>query len=168
LTLAKADSSDEPQIQTSRVDLSAVTEEVVATATAMAHESDIHIQTDLVSGQWVDADQNLLRLMLLNLLDNAVKFSPQQGTIHLFLRPDGDRVRLRVQDEGPGVEPADRDRIFERFYRGGGSRASGTGAGGLGLSVVSWVVESLGGSIRLLDPDTPGATFEVELPKASA
>ncbi|HEX6861189.1 MAG TPA: ATP-binding protein, partial [Thermoanaerobaculia bacterium] len=106
-------------------------------------------------------DAGLLRLVVFNLLDNALKHSPEGETVRVEVGLRNGDAALRITDRGPGVRPEDRGRVFERFFRGG--PASGTGVGGIGLSVVRWVAEAHGGSVRLLDSER-GAVFEVLLP----
>jgi signal transduction histidine kinase len=99
-----------------------------------------------------------------NLIDNALKHSPEGSTVEISAAPQARNLRLVVTDRGRGVPAGDRSRIFDRFFRSAEEPAL-DGAGGLGLSVVKWVAEIHGGSVRLLD-QTPGAAFEVLLPLA--
>jgi signal transduction histidine kinase len=100
--------------------------------------------------------------VLSNLVDNAVKHSPRGGTVVVRLDEAQDRLRLAVVDEGPGIPPAERERIFERFYRGS-STAPGLG---LGLYLARELVHAMGGSIQVESEPGRGATFTVELPLA--
>jgi signal transduction histidine kinase len=84
-----------------------------------------------------------------NLLENAVRFSPPGGVIDLTARADDRGARIEVLDEGPGIDAADADRVFERFYRADASRSSvGGGGAGLGLAIARWIVDLHGGVIR--------------------
>jgi signal transduction histidine kinase len=87
-----------------------------------------------------------------NLLDNAARHSPAGGRITASVRIDGDTLVVDVADEGPGIPPAERIRVFERFTRGA---VAGHGGTGLGLAIARWVVELHGGTIAVVDP-TPG------------
>lgn len=129
-----------------------------------AAERDAVIETEAEPGVEVMGDAALLRLVVFNLLDNALKHSPDGGTVRVRVEPreEAGTVAIVVTDEGPGVPAEDRGRVFERFFRGG--PASGTGIGGIGLSVVRWVAEAHGGTARLLE-SARGAAFEVELPQ---
>ena len=159
LTLAKADAVGQPQPSTEMVDLSDVVHTAVESVRAAADEKRVALSSEIAAGIMVRGNVDQLRLLVMNLLDNAVKFTGSgKGEV------SSDRALLRVRDEGVGVSEADRPHIFDRFFRGGQARASGSGAGGLGLSVVKWVAESHGGSARLAEPQAPGATFAVELP----
>ncbi|MBV9288986.1 MAG: sensor histidine kinase KdpD, partial [Hyphomicrobiales bacterium] len=117
---------------------------------------------------FVRGDAKLLEQVLFNLLDNAHKYASDSGaTIHG--RREGEEVVLSVTDEGPGVKPADLDRIFEKFYRGG--RADGRRPGtGLGLSICRGLVEAMGGTIIAQSPAVKrrGARIVIRLPSAQA
>jgi len=115
----------------------------------------------------VRGDRIRLRQLLTNVLDNAVRHSPERGTVRVTAAVSGDRWRLEIADEGPGVAPADRDRAFERFgtlARDPG--AAGGGGTGLGLAIARWVAGLHGGTVRFVDPRAParGAVVRVELP----
>ena len=115
---------------------------------------------------FVRGDDKLLEQVLFNLLDNAHKYAGDSGaTIHG--RKDGDDVVLSVTDEGPGVKPADLERIFEKFYRGG--RADGRRPGtGLGLSICRGLIEAMGGTIVAQSPAVRrrGTRIVIRLPGA--
>ncbi|TNM58376.1 HAMP domain-containing protein [Streptomyces sp. NP160] len=111
-------------------------------------------------GLVLDADPERLAQVLANLLDNATRHSPAGSAVRVTGRaaPPGERpgVVLEVRDAGPGVDPADRERVFDRFARTDTSRARSagqTGGSGLGLAIVRWVVDLHGGSVRIADPD---------------
>jgi signal transduction histidine kinase len=122
------------------------------------------IETKLAPGTTVRGDADLLRLMAMNLLDNALKFTPEGRRVSVTVESSGEGARLEVEDEGAGVPPQDRPYVFDRFFRGQGVRNAGSAAGGLGLSLVRWVAESHGGAVRLVETGGSGATFEVVLP----
>jgi signal transduction histidine kinase len=107
-----------------------------------------------------DAD---VAVILDNLVENALNYSPVDTTVAIEWRPDGPSARLAVLDEGPGIDPAERERVFERFYRGEASRDGASGTG-LGLSLVEALAERWDGSIRLSDRATGGTAAEVQLP----
>jgi signal transduction histidine kinase len=107
------------------------------------------------------ADADRLKQVLLNLLENACKYSPESSPVRLSLRAAPAGWQLQVLDEGIGVPPAERVRIFERFQRG--SNAPPGGGSGLGLSVVKLLVEAMGGTICVTDASSGGSCFIVEL-----
>jgi len=113
----------------------------------------------------VRADEGKLRLVLENLISNAIKFTPDRGTIHVKVRMRDDELVIDVADSGPGVAPEDRGRIFEAFYQGRRLQGGPVGGTGIGLSVVSECVQAHGGSVRIVDEsEYSGAHFEVKLP----
>jgi two-component system sensor histidine kinase KdpD len=109
-------------------------------------------------------DMVLFEQVLFNVLDNAAKHAPAGSVIRIAAESDDERVVLRISDEGPGIPTGEADRIFEKFYRGGGPdrRRAGTG---LGLAICRGFVEAMGGTIAATDrPDRPGAVFTITLP----
>lgn len=101
-----------------------------------------------------------LQRILQNLLENAIRYSPQKGAIRIEGRQEpGNMVRLTIADEGPGVPPEEREKIFERFYRTDRSRGRRSGGAGLGLSIAKSLVEQAGGSIGLHCPPEGGSSF---------
>lgn len=100
-----------------------------------------------------------------NLLSNAIRFSPPGASVRITLDRRPGRLQIEVQDQGPGVAPADRERIFEPFYRGERQPADAVRGTGVGLSIVHEYIQAHGGRVDLL-PDGPGAHFRIELPYA--
>ncbi|MGH3734991.1 MAG: sensor histidine kinase [Micromonosporaceae bacterium] len=116
---------------------------------------------EVLAGVVVDGDADHLTQLVLILLDNAVKYTPPPGEVRLDAARDDDTARISVTDTGPGVAAEDRDRIFERFYRGrNAGMATGTG---LGLAIARWIVDQHGGAIEL-DSSANGSRFTVRLP----
>jgi two-component system sensor histidine kinase GlrK len=111
----------------------------------------------------IPADSEKLRVVLDNLVSNAVKFSPPGGVIGVSARYDGDALELDVTDEGPGIAPAERARIFDPFYQGGQAGAGPVRGTGIGLSVVKEYVFAHGGSVEVLD-SARGAHLRIRLP----
>lgn len=120
---------------------------------------DIPIDVPQISG-----DRGLLTQALYNLVDNAVKYSPQQGVIKLSARGEGDFVRLAVSDSGIGIPEEDRVRIFERFYRIERARSRRFGGTGLGLAIVKHIVEAHKGHIELDSEEGKGTKVSLLLP----
>jgi two-component system sensor histidine kinase GlrK len=112
------------------------------------------------------ADRAKLKLIMDNLLSNALKYSPRGGTIHIHARADNDVLVLDVADTGPGISTEERGAIFDAFYSGRAPIAGHLKGTGIGLSVVSEFVQAHGGSIEILDGIFPGAHFRVRLPLA--
>ena len=168
LTLARTQRGDSRELRRGTVDLTAVVEGALATIRPLAGERGLTLEGRIEPGLHVLGDPDQLRLLVLNLLDNAVKFTPPGRRIRIVLEEQPGRARLQVHDEGPGVAAEDRPFIFDRFYRSRTTRSTGSATGGLGLSVVRWVAERHGGEVRLLETAGPGATFEVVLPRMAA
>jgi two-component system phosphate regulon sensor histidine kinase PhoR len=113
------------------------------------------------------ADGDKLKQVLLNLLDNAVKFNRPGGRVIIRAQQTGRHAEIRIQDTGIGIPPEAAERIFERFYRVDKARASETGGTGLGLSIVKHIVEAHGGKVRCDSLLGKGSTFFITLPLAS-
>ncbi len=112
----------------------------------------------------VRADYGKLRLVLENLVSNAIKFTPVDGEITLKAVMQGHELVMDVSDTGPGVSSEDGDRIFEAFYQGQRAQGGPLGGTGIGLSVVTECVQAHGGTVELVRDDKPGAHFRVRLP----
>ena len=110
------------------------------------------------------ADRAKVRLILDNLLSNAIKFTPRGGSISIHARGERDQFILDVMDSGPGIAPAERERIFEAFYQGKTPQGGHVKGTGIGLSVVTEFVSAHGGSVEILEAKTGGAHFRVRLP----
>lgn len=117
---------------------------------------------------YVRAEAADLELIWVNLLENAVQYSPPGSKILLHTENGGDTVRISVQDSGPGISPDQVERIFERFYRGDPSRARRTGGFGLGLAICKALAQAYGGSIAAVNRATGGTEVRVQLPTATA
>jgi signal transduction histidine kinase len=111
-------------------------------------------------------DPDRLKQVLLNLVGNAIQYTPPGGTVSLVLRKTGTQAQIIINDTGPGIPAADLPHIFERFYRGEKSRKrSGAASGyGLGLSIAYWIVKAHGGTIEVSSQEGKGSTFCVWLP----
>jgi len=110
------------------------------------------------------ADRSKVRLILENLVSNAVKYSPKGGTIHLRARTAGELLELDVADSGPGIPIEDRAHVFEAFYTGRASKSSAVKGTGIGLSVVLEFVSAHGGTVQIVDGEFPGAHFRISMP----
>ena len=113
-------------------------------------------------------DSNRLCQVMTNLLSNACKFSPSGGTVRILLQRVGDSAQISVADEGPGISPEFRARLFKRFEQEEGAHQQGHAGTGLGLAISKAIVEAHGGSIALDPAAEKGATFRVELPAVTA
>lgn len=112
----------------------------------------------------VPGDESRLRQVVSNLLANARVHTPPDTPVHVSVTPEDGRVRLVVADEGPGIEPASRARLFERFYRADPARSRSSGGNGLGLAIVAAIVDAHAGTVSVDERPGGGARFTVELP----
>src|SRR6201987_4621852 len=110
------------------------------------------------------ADRGKIRLILENLVSNAVKYSPKGGTIHLQGRAAGSQLVLDVADSGPGIPREDREHVFDAFYTGRAARSTPVKGTGIGLSVVLEFVAAHGGTVQIVDGEFPGAHFRITMP----
>ncbi len=118
------------------------------------------------AGAVTEGDRVFLRQALVNLLHNAVKYSPMGGSIAVSVWKKADMIELQVVDSGPGIPPEHQAKVFDRFYRVDSSRSRAGGGAGLGLAIAKWVVEAHGGDIRLRNAAAGGCIFCIRLPAA--
>jgi signal transduction histidine kinase len=112
----------------------------------------------------IEADPVILRQVVVNLLDNAIKYSPPGGEIHVRATSSADAVSIEVEDGGPGIPVEHRERVFDRFYRIDEGRSRDTGGAGLGLSIAQWGATAHGGLLELDCPPSGGCIFRLILP----
>ncbi|MDT0158508.1 ATP-binding protein [Microbacterium sp. ARD32] len=120
------------------------------------------------TGAWVRGDAQVLVEAVGNLLSNAIQYSPRGSRIGVGVRVDGDLVEIAVADQGIGISAADRERIFERFYRADDARSRRTGGTGLGLSIVKHATQRHGGEVRVWSRPGRGSTFTMRLPRMAS
>jgi signal transduction histidine kinase len=151
------------------VDVAELVTTVAAAARWMVGTKNVTIETEVTSDvPPVHADPRGLKQVVLNLLSNAAKFTPEGGRIVLRARPDGDAaVRLEVQDSGIGIAPEDQERIFEEFRQLDGSAERAYGGVGLGLAVVRRLTDAMGARVDVKSVRGAGATFGVSVPRAA-
>jgi heavy metal sensor kinase len=165
-TLTRADAGQYP-LQPSDFYLDELIAECVHSARTLALAKKICLNLEEASESPIHADESLLRRMILNLLDNAIKYTPEGGRVIVAGRRAGNEYALNITDTGGGI-PADlQPRIFERFFRAdkARSRAENDGGGaGLGLSISRWIAEAHHGRLELTRSDSAGSTFTAYLP----
>jgi heavy metal sensor kinase len=164
LTMARADAG-RVQLHRSDVNLFQVVSETVGLLEVLAEEKQQDIQIDGNRSITVEADRTILRQALVNVIHNAVKYSPASGGIRIRIREAELDAIVEVLDSGPGIPREHRERIFERFYRIDKSRTRVGGGAGLGLSIAQWAVVMHGGKIEVECETGPGAVFRIYLPK---
>lgn len=148
------------------VDLVGLAKEMVALLADRAEERRIRLSTELQPNVAVRGDRAQLGLLLSNLIDNALRYTPAKGTVCVRLDATESRAVLQVADTGEGIPAVELPRIFERFYRVDKARARQTGGTGLGLAIVRHVAEAHGGMVRVDSELSRGSTFTVTLPVA--
>lgn len=168
LTIAHADSGA-TQLQRSVFPIMELVEESVSVVGVLAEERGQSLVLQGDDRIKVFADRSFLRMAVINLLDNAVKYSPSRATIRVLVEAcagsnSAGIVRLAIQDQGPGIPASAAQRIFDRFYRLDEGRARESGGVGLGLAIAKWSVEAHGGNIALDSTPGAGSTFIIRLP----
>ena len=130
----------------------------------IAAQKNIALSLSGEEGIIVMADETLLRLLIGNIIENAVKYTPENGQVQVLLHADETHVYCSVSDSGPGIPEEERAHVFQRFYRVGTPKAQGTG---LGLAIVAEIAARLSGSITLKTPENGiGLLVEIALPRA--
>jgi signal transduction histidine kinase len=112
----------------------------------------------------IDADPEMISRIVRNLVENGRRHAGSQGTVQISSTATADRLRVDVDDDGPGIPPAERERVFDRFHRSDAARARASGGAGLGLAIARGIVEAHGGAIRAGDSPLGGARVSFELP----
>jgi signal transduction histidine kinase len=159
---------DPANISSTSIDLSDVTRQVIEETHHSAQSKHLEVIAQVASGIWVRGDPQQLGLLVRNLLDNAIRYTPENGSIWVDLFREGTDVVLRVADNGIGIPLQAQPRVFERFYRVDKDRSRERGGTGLGLSIVKHVAELHGGDISLQSELGEGSTFTARLPALSA
>ena len=166
LTLARADEGRAP-LHREPVDLRTIVAEAQETGELLAEEAGVTIEVATPSEPVVlEVDRSRIRQLLLNLLENAVKYTPKGGSVSVRLGQTDGRVLLTVADTGIGIAPGDLPHIFDRFWRADSARTrTGERPGaGLGLAICKWIAEAHGGAIEVQSRPGRGTTFTVTLP----
>ena len=133
------------------------------TAEQACRRRGVTFEVDAPSDLKVRADPGALEQILVNLVENAVKYGPEGGHVELVARGYGAMVRIEVRDEGPGIAPDQRRRVFERFYRVDPGRSRNMGGTGLGLAIVKNLTEAMGGDVGVEPREPQGSVFWVRL-----
>jgi len=152
------------QVMRTRCDLALLVRDAVLAAAPAAAASQITIDCDVPERLLVMIDQDRIRQVVDNLVSNAIKYTPPQGAVGIRLRVDGGRIDLSVADTGIGIDAADRDRLFTRFFRSRHAEEQSIQGIGLGLSITKSIVESHGGRIEVDSEVGRGSTFRVRVP----
>jgi two-component system, OmpR family, phosphate regulon sensor histidine kinase PhoR len=168
LTLSELESG-EVSMQVKKVQLEGAVKHALMLVEQRGEEKGITMECVGITGDTcVAADRMRLEQVLINLLDNAVKYSVEGGKVTVRAAGEGAMVRISVHDSGIGIPQKDLPRLFERFYRVDEARSRDAGGTGLGLSIVKHIVQAHGGSISVGSTTGVGSVFSFTLPKAAA
>lgn len=148
-------------------DIRSVTEQSLSAVELQAQSRGVSIAVDVSDALAVHADPKALDQILVNLIDNAIKYTNSQGRVWIEASELDAEVRIAVRDDGPGIPEKHRERVFERFYRADPSRSRDAGGTGLGLSIVKHLVESMGGTVGVEPNEPRGCIFWFTLPKVT-
>lgn len=162
LTLSRAEPGSR-RPRHGRIDMTQVVRGVLDSRAEKALRQGIDLGLEAGAPAPVSGDGTMLGEMVVNLVDNALHYTPAPGTVTVRVHPDGPHVVVTVSDTGPGIPEAERDQVFERFYRIAGTGPEGSG---LGLAIVHEVASAAGGTVRLADAPGGGLTVTVTLPAA--
>jgi two-component system OmpR family sensor kinase len=156
--------AEDGRSEAQRISLSSLLENRVHSLQTIAQARGISIRHSIAPGLWVQAQEDKLSRALLNVLDNAVKYTPEGGSVHVTLVGAGGSARLCVEDDGSGIPTEDLPHVFERFYRGSTSRQ--TLGSGLGLAITQAIVQAYHGTVGIESSAGAGTTVTVTLPLA--
>jgi heavy metal sensor kinase len=156
--------AEDARSEARRISFSSLLENRLRSFQTMAQAKGISIYHAIAPGLWVQAHEDKLSRAVLNLLDNAIKYTPEGGSVRVSLTGADGSARLIVEDDGPGIPAEDLPHLFERFYRGSTSRQ--TLGSGLGLAITQAIVQAYRGTIRIESSVGAGTTVTVTLPLA--
>lgn len=162
-TLARADAGSYP-VHRTLMYLDEIVDDVVRAARVLADTKQVSIELVTIESASFTGDEELVRRLIGNLLDNAVRHARARSTVQVHLKEDASNYVLSVSDTGDGIPPESQPHIFERFFRGDVARTSSTGGAGLGLALARWVARAHGGDVTLVHSSPQGTTFEAVLP----
>jgi heavy metal sensor kinase len=165
-TLARVDAGGYP-VERMPMYLDEVVEDAVRAARVLAHTKQVRIETTSVESAAFTGDEELVRRLVGNLLDNAVRHAPAASVVRVLLRRESQRYELSVTNTGEPIPEHIQPHIFERFVRGDVARTSAAGGAGLGLALGRWIAQAHGGDVTLVGSSPEGTTFTAVLPSSS-
>jgi heavy metal sensor kinase len=166
LTIARAESG-QVRLVRATISLLPFVRDTVWVLDVLAEEKGQHLSIEGDETAQVQADRAILRQVLINLLDNAIKYSPSGARISVHVSSnDNQTAVVEITDDGPGIPPEHREKVFDRFYRIDEGRSSEAGGTGLGLAIAKWGAEAHGGQLDLKCPAAGGCVFRLRLPIA--
>ena len=163
LVISRLDAG-EIRMERTRFDLAALTCATVEQMRLLAEDKNISLTCDSGAAVTIDGNRARLKQVVVNLLDNAIKYTPAGGTVNVSVKSKHRRATLAVADNGPGIDPESLTHIFERFYRGDKARTRKSGGVGLGLSIARSICLAHSGELKVESFPGQGSCFSVELP----
>lgn len=167
LTISRLDAGD-AKLEKLPLDLADLVKSMSAEMKILAQEKSIVLRNFAANGTWVEGDRTRLQQVVVNLIDNAIKYTPEGGNVEVRVQSEGDRAILEVVDNGAGIPAHAIAHVFERFYRVDKARSRASGGAGLGLSIAKAICAAHGGEIRVFSEEGHGSCFRVELPLVAA
>jgi two-component system phosphate regulon sensor histidine kinase PhoR len=167
LDLASIEGGEAP-LNIAPTDLGAVVDETIERLRSYADHHQVRLRADLPADEMartVPADGGRIGQILVNVIDNAIRYSPEDGEVVVHVRPADTEVVIEVSDQGAGIAQADLERIFERFYKGDRARSRGRGGTGLGLAIARHIAERHGGRMWARSEPGRGAQLLLALPR---
>jgi heavy metal sensor kinase len=166
LTISRLDVG-EVKLDKLRLDLSDLAASTTGEMRVLAQEKAIALRTSIENGIYVDGDRTRLQQVVVNLIDNAIKYTQECGTIEVRVQSEGNNAVLEVSDNGVGIPACAISHVFERFYRADKARSRASGGAGLGLSIVKAICTAHGAEIGVSSEEGRGSCFRVEVPLAT-
>jgi signal transduction histidine kinase len=164
MLLARADAGKEA-LERAPMDISSVCRAAIDQGEKLARHRRVQLSASIPEGPIpVHGDAEALRRAVLILIDNAVKYTPESGSVRIDLNTNDGFVKVTVTDTGIGIEPADLPHIFDRFWRADKARSRAYGGAGLGLSIAKWIAETHAGSITVESELGKGSAFALKVP----
>jgi two-component system OmpR family sensor kinase len=166
LVLARQEASAANGAVTRPVDLAELARRTVGDLVGLAQAKEVDLGLQHADSACIDGQPDALHILLRNLVENAVKYTPGGGTVDIAVRADQERATISVEDSGPGIPPEERERVFDRFYRVAGSEAAGSG---LGLAIIKAIADRHGATLTLDKSERLGGlAASVSFPLAKA
>ena len=159
--------AEKMELEPQALDAAQNVKRIVESLDAKAVEKQHEIVVEIAQPVRVFVDEKVFEQIMTNYIDNAVKYTPEKGRILIRAEQSGERVRIAVSDNGPGIEEKHHQRIFERFYRVDKGRSKYMGGTGLGLAIVKHLARSSGGDVGVTRSESGGSLFWVSLPAAT-
>jgi signal transduction histidine kinase len=156
------------QLETAPVELEQIAAEAVESGRPLADHKQIQLTLDAQPVPLLEGDRGRLGQLLDNFLSNAIKFTPQGGSVHVRLAQQQGSALLEIEDTGMGIPQAEQERLFERFFRTSNATAQAIQGTGLGLTISKAIAEAHGGRITFTSTEGKGTTFRIELPLAAS